>query len=171
MILDAATHTLELVTSLPLQVDCVISYADLTTTTFTGAAQNTSISTATTTTVLAAPGASTVRQVKDMTVRNRDGSQTVTVRLQKNANGSVFYVSPDVALPAGYELQWYPQTGFSVVNPFGEVKVLTDTALIDADGEAIDISSLLKGILAASKETNELLFSVLNLFNKESLNG
>ena len=59
-----STDSLEVVTSAACTLDVVTSYVDYTASAATPGSQNTAITTATTTTIISAPAASTQRQVK-----------------------------------------------------------------------------------------------------------
>lgn len=82
-----STDSFELVTSAACTLDVVVSYVDYTSSAATPGAQNTAITTATTTTIITAPAASTQRQVKRINVRNK-GSVTCVVTAQKDVSGT-----------------------------------------------------------------------------------
>jgi hypothetical protein len=91
--LAATTDKFSLITSAAATVDVHVSYADLSTSTFlpTGfGKQNTAITTATTTDVLAAPAASTVRTAKFISIRNKHASLSCDVTFQFNQNATLF---------------------------------------------------------------------------------
>jgi hypothetical protein len=73
--------------SAALTTDVVVSYADHTTTTLTPGTSHTQVSTATTHTILAAPAASTQRQIQSASITNMSTttSQTVTIKLDDAA--------------------------------------------------------------------------------------
>ena len=73
---------------------------------------NTAISTATTTDVVGSPGASVMRAVKAMHVRNTHGSLSTEVTVQ-HKDGTPVAQLHKVTLSAGGELQ-YTDNGFSV---------------------------------------------------------
>ncbi len=82
-----STDSLELVTSAACSLDVVISYVDYTSSAATPGAQVTAITTATTTTVLSAPAASTQRQVKRINVRNKS-TTTCVVTMQRDVSAT-----------------------------------------------------------------------------------
>jgi len=82
-----STDALELVTSAACTLDVVISYVDYTSSAATPGAQVTAITTATTTTVLSAPAASTQRQVKRLNARNKS-TTACTVTMQRDVSGT-----------------------------------------------------------------------------------
>lgn len=110
IILKGTTETLEFVTTSTAQLDFTISWADLTTTSFSPSTTEGSITTATTTTALAAPAASTQRQVKLILIRNRSTTVSNTVRVQKDIAATDYWISPTVNLRPGESLQ-YSTTG------------------------------------------------------------
>jgi hypothetical protein len=79
---------LQLVTSAAVTVDVVASYMDYPPT--TPGVQCTAITTATTTDIVAAPGAAVFRTVKTMTIRNKHATTPVDVTVVYNHNGVQF---------------------------------------------------------------------------------
>ena len=77
--LSGTTDKLRLVTGQAVTTDVHAAYADYSAGTVTLGRQNTAISTATTTDIVAAPAASTIRKIKALTVRNRHASSSVDV--------------------------------------------------------------------------------------------
>src|SRR5262247_737501 len=119
MILLADTNDkLQLVTSAAATVDVVCSYAEYSTSfALNGLGkQLTAITTATTTDILAAPGASTIRNLKQMTVRNKDASVSVDVTLVFDDNGTDYEIHKATLAP-GYMLEFVEGVGFFVIAP------------------------------------------------------
>lgn len=90
IILDATTKSLEIkLGGAPAtnQLPFVASYVDVTTTTYAPGANDGATNSGTAVTAVAAPGASTSRQVKFLTVRNSD-TAAVTLTVQYNNNGT-----------------------------------------------------------------------------------
>lgn len=82
-ILNSTTQVLRVVTDVAADVDVVASYVDRNGTTFTpGNNGGISITTAATTTIVPAPAASTERNIKGVSIRNRDTTDTVTATVQ-----------------------------------------------------------------------------------------
>ncbi len=90
LLLTATTDKFQLVTSSAAQVDVHASYMDLNGTTVTPGRQNTSISSATTTDIVASPGASTTRNVKELLLHNCSTTTANTVSLLFNQNATVY---------------------------------------------------------------------------------
>lgn len=127
--LDATTDKLQLVTGSAATVDVQANFIDASSTTLApsgGGNQNTAISTATTTDVLAAPASSTIRTLKQMTVRNKDASVTTDVTLVYDANGTDTQIHKETLLP-GYCLIYIEGIGFFLIRP-----ALNDNRLISA---------------------------------------
>lgn len=83
LILGSTSDILRVVTSAAAQVECHASWVDLNGTTVTPGRTNTPhITTATTTTVVASPGASTVRNVKHLNITNDHASQSCAVTVE-----------------------------------------------------------------------------------------
>lgn len=118
LLLTNTTHTLELISSSTSALNYTISWADITTTDFTPGSTDGAITTATTTTVLAAPAASTQRQVKFISVANK-GASTQTITLQKDVSGTNYVILPSVSLLADQTLQYIDGEGFTIRNASG----------------------------------------------------
>lgn len=87
LLLPSTTDSLELVTSAAVAVDYVAAWADHTSSGVAASAGTGQVSTATTTTIVAAPGASTQRQIRGLTLRNA-GTSNVTVTVQAKPSGT-----------------------------------------------------------------------------------
>ena len=114
MILSATTDKFDLVTSAAVAVDVHVSYIDASSSTLApsgGGRQNTAITTAATTDILAAPGASTLRTVTAMKIRNKNASASVDVTVRFNQNATAFELHK-TTLKAGECLEWLPSIGF-----------------------------------------------------------
>src|ERR1700712_5478364 len=96
ILLKATTETLQIVTSLTGALDYSISYADITTTTFVPSTNEGKITSATSTTVLSQPAASTQRQVKLITITNVDVSVSNSITVNKVISATAYQVCPDV---------------------------------------------------------------------------
>lgn len=100
LLLTTTSDIIRLITDAGVTVDVHASFMDYAAASTTPGSQNTAISTATTTTVVAAPGASTQRNVKLLSIRNRSASSTVGVTVQLY-NGATAYELEKVALGPG----------------------------------------------------------------------
>lgn len=115
--LPSTTDKLQLVTAQAVTVDVAVFFAqynpsDSARPTFDR--QLTAITTAFTTDILAAPGASLTRGVKNIIIRNKHAADSVTVTVLYNANGTLFELHK-VTLAAGEALEWIEGTGFFVL--------------------------------------------------------
>lgn len=91
ILLTATTHSLELETSSASSTDWTCSYVDMDASATTPGSAQGNVSSITTTTIAAAPAASTQRQVKHITIRNKNTTaQTVTVK--KDVSGTEYTV-------------------------------------------------------------------------------
>ncbi len=122
ILLKATTETLELLTSSTADVDYSISYADITTTTFSPSTSEGKIVTATTTTVLSAPAASTQRQIKLITIANRHASTSNNVTIKKDISGTEYYLTPTITLLAGESMQYMDGQGWIYYSVTGAIK-------------------------------------------------
>lgn len=81
--LASTSDLVRVVTSAAAQIECHTSWVDLSGTTVTPGRQNTpAITTATTTTIVPSPGASTVRNVKHLNITNDHASQSCIVTVE-----------------------------------------------------------------------------------------
>lgn len=135
ILLTDTTHILELLSTSTSSTDYYVTYADITTTLFTPGVSSGNIATATTTTILAAPAASTQRQVKLITIRNR-GTAAQSVTIKYDVSGTERFLTPTIALAAGESLNYTDGQGFVVLDIAGRVKV-TATESTGFAGRAI----------------------------------
>jgi hypothetical protein len=116
ILLTATTDKIQIVTDAAVTVDVHVSAVDLSGTTVTPLRQNTAISTATTTDVLAAPASSTQRNLKTLNARNRSTSASVGVLVQFNQNATIYELFAATLRP-GETLEYVEGVGFFVVGP------------------------------------------------------
>jgi len=128
--------SLELITASAVStIYASCSYVDITTTTIAMGATDSAITTATTTTIVAAPGASTERQIKGCTFKNSHASSSNAITLQRNISA---VKTPNITytLLAGETLEWTEDGGFKAIDASGQMK-----ALVTADTELPAASS------------------------------
>lgn len=117
LILPTTSDVLRLVTSAAVSLDVAADWMDYASSTVTPGATLTNISTATTTTVVAAPAASTARNIKAVTIRNKDGSASDDITVQRY-NGTTAYEIIKITLAAGDTLEFAEGIGwFKIPNP------------------------------------------------------
>lgn len=120
LLLPSTTDKLQLTTSAAVTVDVHASFVDMTTADppvvkgSTTSKQNTAISTATTTDIVAAPAASTIRNVKTVNIRNKHASASVDVTAIYDANGTDYELFK-ATLRAGEVLEYVEGVGWFVV--------------------------------------------------------
>ena len=118
--LDATNKSLEIETSVAGNLDWSVSWVDATTTTFTPGDDQGNITTATTATIAAAPGASTQRGIKSIFIYNKSAtSQTVTV---KKDVGGTEYVLFKATMAAEESIAWADGADWMVYDGQGRVK-------------------------------------------------
>lgn len=103
--LDATTKSLELATTTTAATDYVVSYVDATATAFTPGTSQGATSSATTTTILAAPGSSTQRAVSMVAIRNRSTTASQVVTLKLDVSGTEYHLTPSITLAPGESLR------------------------------------------------------------------
>jgi hypothetical protein len=122
IILDATTRKLQVVltgTVTTNQLPCVASYVDVTTTAYTPGSNNLATNNSTAVDIVAAPAASTQRQVKMLTVQNAD-TVTATVSVLYNDNGTTRVIFK-AALASGSILTYTDGKGFTVIDSSGSI--------------------------------------------------
>lgn len=122
ILLKATTETLEIATSTTADIDYSISFADITTTTFNPSTAEGKITTATSTVILAAPAASTQRQVKLITITNRHASASNTVLVKKDISAVEYNLTAAITLLAGETLQYIDSQGWVRYAANGSIK-------------------------------------------------
>lgn len=122
MLLLASTSDLvRVITSAAVTTDVHASWVDVNGATVTPGRTNTLISTATTTTIVGSPAASTYRTLKTATIRNRHATtaQDVTV---VHSDGTNIPELLKVTLAAGEALHYDEHAGWTVRDTFGRIK-------------------------------------------------
>lgn len=134
MNLTNTTHSLELVTGTASTTTWEVSWTDIdksgTTSALPGSAQGT-LSSATTTTIVAAPGASIYRIVTSLSIRATGGSQTVSV--QKDVSGTNYPIIP-ATLAVDESLHYEDGDGWYVMDATGSRKGVGATGASGTDG-------------------------------------
>ena len=119
------------------QLPILVGWADKTTTTYTAGATPSNSNSTTAVDICAAPGASTVREIDSIIVRNRDtAAATLTIRYNDNATTYDIFT---VTLSAGHMLVYAHGTGWQVMDSLGRINTgsvmddLGSAAYLDAD--------------------------------------
>ena len=99
IILSSTSDVIRIVTSHAALVEVHASYVDLNGTTVTPGRTNTIINTAATTTVVAAPGASTVRNLKHLNVTNDHASQSCIATVEHSDGTTIIELMSFTLLP------------------------------------------------------------------------
>jgi hypothetical protein len=123
MLLTATTHSIELVTSSATATEYVTSFVDISATALTPGSSSGAVASATDTTIVAAPAASTTRQVKEILIRNAAASGSITVTLQKDVSGAEYLLTPSVQLSSGEELRYSEMDGVEIYYANGRKKI------------------------------------------------
>lgn len=129
IILADTDDTLQVITASAVTTTFMYaSWADITTTTLTPGASDAQVTTAVTTTLVAAPGTSTQRQVKGFTIRNSHASSSNAITVQFH-DGATATELVKYTLLAGETLQWTEDRGFVVMDASGQLKAAIDTEM------------------------------------------
>lgn len=122
MYLNDTTELLEIVTTSTAALDIVASFVDHTLSGGAPDAQETKVTTATATTIVAAPAASTDRQIREVTIRNTSASATNQVTVQKDVSGTNYEIAK-VTLQIGEALLYSEVAGgWRVMTSSGQLK-------------------------------------------------
>ena len=113
-LLNSSTDLLSLTMSTAATCDVLASWVDLNGTTVTPGRTGTAIASAATTTIVATPAASTTRNVKTITIYNKDASLSCDVTVNYNANGTL-YALCKITLQTGEVLEYIEGVGFFVL--------------------------------------------------------
>jgi hypothetical protein len=122
LLLSTTSHKLRLVSSSAANLDVDASFMDFTAANppvmqgTTSGTQQTSISSATTTDIVAAPGASTIRNVKFLSVRNRHASLSCDVTITRDVSATVTE-QKKFTLVAGAEMTFTEGVGWFLYTP------------------------------------------------------
>jgi hypothetical protein len=121
LLLTSTSDKLQVVTTSTANVDVHASWVDNASGTITPGRTNTAIASATTTDVVASPGASTQRNVQTLVARNKHAStsNTVTVR---HTDGTTTVELFSYTLGAGEQLQYVDGGGWAVLDASGNIK-------------------------------------------------
>lgn len=117
IILNSTSESLILTTSTTCNVDYYVSYVDITSTTTTAGQSKGNITTGTDTTILAAPAASTTRQIKQIYITNKGA--TVTVTPKHDTSGTKRNLWTSAILRRNYMLEYTSDDGFEILTNFG----------------------------------------------------
>lgn len=144
-----STDKIQLITSAAVPIDVNASYMDATTADppvvkgSTSGRQVTAISTATTTDIVAAPAASTLRNVKDIMIRNKHATTACDVTVLRDVSATDYELFK-VTLLAGETLEFVEGVGFYVIKAtaklFKNLRVSSD--VINATTSFADITGL-----------------------------
>lgn len=132
MLLTSTSDKIQVVTDAAVTVDVQASYADHTASAFTPGRSNTAITTATTTDVVPAPAASTQRQVKFLSIRNKHAATSVGVTVRHTDGVTVAECFKVPTLLAGQELIYMDQVGFQLYDANGNVLTASQTRRVSA---------------------------------------
>ena len=118
ILLDGANDILRLTTSGTADINVVAGFASLASGAVTPGKQATAINSVATTTIVAAPGASTQRTVRFLSIRNVHASTANTVTLELY-NGTTAYQIHKLTLAAGEALVYDEAAGWSYLSSLG----------------------------------------------------
>lgn len=139
LILNGATEKMQVVTTAAGQVDSLSSFADLAAGAVTVDSTPVRVTTATTTDIVAAPGASVLRNVKSIKVSNNHASVTNTVTLQWT-DGTTTIPLESAILAPGERMGYEEGTGIRIFDSAGREKV-PGLGLSPANANTADVTA------------------------------
>lgn len=150
--LSLTTDKLELTTDSAATLDVHASWADYASGSVTPGKTNTAFSSPSTADIVPVPGASTVRNVKKLNIRNKDAALSVTVTVKYNQNGTVFelfktILSPGDVLVYTEQLDFYVITGTAKLNAM----LVVTNDYVNATTSFTDITGLTIGLKSGKK--------------------
>lgn len=122
ILLTATTHALELQTLSASSTDWTCSYVDMTSTDTTLGSNQGNVASITTTTIAAAPAASTQRQIKQITVTNNN-TASQSIKIKKDVSGTE-YVVFCATLQSNQTAQYLDGQGWSTFDSEGREKII-----------------------------------------------
>lgn len=112
-VFSSTGHTLELLTGSAVSTDYLVSYEDNAGGNKQLGSSIGNVATATTTTILTAPGTSYQRRVLSVALRNRSATASQTVTLKFDVDATEYHVTPTILLLPGEALLIGPDGGYS----------------------------------------------------------
>lgn len=134
-----STDSLEVVTTTTAAIDYTASWADHTATTFTPGKSAGQITTATTTPVVAAPAASTQRQLKELTLRNVSATTVNGITIQRDVSATNRTMS-GFTLAAGEYMVMDTNGTLNLYTSTGQLKVKEVSGLAGSNGLSFNYS-------------------------------
>lgn len=118
ILLTSTSDKVQVITSGTQAIAVHASWIDLASGTATPGRTNSAISSAVTTDVVAAPASSTQRNVKFLSIRNKDASASATITVQQT-DGTTVSELIKLTLKAGYQLHYNDGLGFVLMDASG----------------------------------------------------
>lgn len=141
LLLTSTSDKLQVVTGAAVTVDVHASWVDYTTTAVTPGRTNSAISTATTTDVVAAPAASTYRNVKTLHIRNKHATSSVDVTV-RHTDGTTAVDLRSITLLAGQTLSYVEGAGFTL----SDAVIVTSLALAADVNNSTTTAAVISGL-------------------------
>ncbi len=131
IILSATNQSLQIITATAADIDIEASFNDLLSGVTTPGSSAANILTATTTTLVASPAASTQRTIVEMSIVNSDASLSQIVTVQKLVAAATFVLLTGIPLGPSERIEFTSDRGWRVFNAFGIEKTPTTGPLVN----------------------------------------
>lgn len=128
LLLTSTSDLIQCVTNTAATLDVHASWVDNASGTITPGRTLTAISSGLTTTIVAAPGSSTQRNVQTLTLTNRDAALSDTITVQQVGGATTVDVGPTFVLAPGEYAQWLDGVGWRTFDNRGNAKVTINVA-------------------------------------------
>jgi len=158
ILLASTSDELRLVTASASTVDVVATWSDLASGAVTDGRTNTLVSTATTTTIVGSPAASTYRSIKNVTIRNRSTTAACRITVIHRASGPVDVEMLEVLLMPQDSLIYTEHDAWRYMRgPYGTLSSAHDRVWLDPTIGAVFTQILPVSIANANATANRLL--------------
>lgn len=155
ILLTGANDVLRLVTSSAANIDVVAGFADHASGVVSPNRQLTTIGAAATTTIIGAPGASTQRTIRFLTIRNRHATIANTVTLQLYDGTTAFDIHK-ITLAAGEALIYDEAAGFAYLSSLGLPKAAESNGGAQAAVNALNLVVLAADVTNSNATANTI---------------
>lgn len=147
IILKLTSESLQLTSSTATPLDVSVSFVDITTTTFAPSSNEVKVTTTGATAILAAPAASTQRQIKLVTISNTSTTISSNITVQKLITATTYNMTPVVTLLPGETMQYMDGNGWMYYSASGAIK-----GTVTAGGATNQVQFNTNGILTGDSD-------------------
>lgn len=129
IVLSATNQSLQIITATGADIDIEASFTDLLATVATPGSQASNVVSATTTTLVSAPAASTQRTIVEVTISNTDTTLSQIVTVQKLVAAATFNLLTNIPLGVGERIEFTADGGWRTFDAAGRERIPTASSL------------------------------------------